>query len=269
MDVFKFHQGSLPLLVSIPHSGVYVPESIHQRQTKIGHQLIDTDWHIPELYSFLEELDCSVIEANYSRYVVDLNRPPDNSSLYPGKKVTGICSAETFMGQRLYIEGEEPNEEEIKDRKNKYWVPYHEQIRQELTRIKNKFGYALLWDAHSIRGFLPLLFEGDLPDLNLGTGNGQSCDAELSNHVYSVMRSSTFEVIRNGRFKGGYITRNYGNPEKRVHALQMEISQEAYMSGYPSFELVPEKVATLRPLLKKIIVTLLDNASNLNGNKSG
>lgn len=261
MDVFNFKQGRVPLLVSIPHSGLAIPDSIKPKFTALGLSLVDTDWHIPELYDFLSVLGCSVIQANYSRYVVDVNRPPDGSSLYPGMKVTDICTTETFMGEAIYLESHQPSEIEIKQRMHQYWQPYHRQLKEELNRLKDKYGYAVLWDAHSIRSCLPTLFEGQLPDLNLGTSAGQSCALEISDRVYSLMRSSKYKVIRNGRFKGGYITRHYGNPEQNIHALQMEIAQIAYMSEHPNFEFDDAKARTLRPVIKEMLIATLNQAA--------
>lgn len=167
--VYTFHQGTAPILISVPHAGLAVPEDIRARLTEEGLRLTDTDWHVDRLYAPLKDLGVSMLIANYSRYLIDLNRPADGSSLYPGQTVTQLCPTHTFKGEPIYLDGEEPCADEITGRTEKYWQPYHTKITEELTRIKNAHGHALLWDAHSINNHLPLLFEGQLPDLNFGT----------------------------------------------------------------------------------------------------
>lgn len=228
-DVFDFHAGSSPLLVSIPHDGRRLAPGQAERMTDIGNALPDTDWHVRELYSFAAELGASVIAANYSRYVVDLNRPVSDEALYENQVVTGLCPQKTFSGDDIYRDGQGVSEDEQASRVTSFWKPYHEQISETLEKLQEEFGYALLWDAHSIPGEVPVLFDGVLPDLNIGTNGGLSCAANFTAAVASVAEASSYSSVVDGRFRGGYITRNYGEPANGVHAIQLELTQRNYM----------------------------------------
>lgn len=228
--VYDFVEGSAPLVVSVPHDGRELAPGMKERMTTLGLALPDTDWHVRRLYQFAPSLGVSVISANYSRYVVDLNRPSTDEELYKGQLFTGLCPTKTFAGEKIYLDGELVSESEKQERIEKYWQPYHDKIRFELARIKNKFGFALLWDAHSIPSKVPSLFSGTLTILNIGTVDGTSCDSRLTKSVHESAIASEYSVVVDGRFKGGYITRAHGNPAERVHALQLEKAQRAYMN---------------------------------------
>lgn len=228
-DVYRFTAGSAPLLVSVPHDGRDVPDDIAARMTDAGRALPDTDWHVERLYGFAASLGANVISASNSRYVIDLNRPPDDDALYPGQVSTGLCPERTFAGDAIYRDGEGVTPDERAQRTERYWRPYHDRIRQELERIRDAHGYALLWDAHSIVSQVPALFDGELPVLNLGTYRGASCDRAIEDALWIVADFAPYTAVRNGRFAGGYITRHYGRPAERVYAVQLEIAQRAYM----------------------------------------
>ena len=228
-DVFDFHAGSSPLLISIPHDGRMLAPGQSERMTDVGNALPDTDWHVRELYTFAEELDASVIAANYSRYVVDLNRPASDESLYRNQVATGLCPGQTFDGHDIYLDGQGVSTDEQASRVASFWKPYHDKISASLAQIREQFGYALLWDAHSIPGEVPLLFDGILPDLNIGTNGGLSCAANITAAVGTVAEASTYSSVVNGRFRGGHITRHYGEPANGVHAIQLELTQRNYM----------------------------------------
>lgn len=255
MDQFHFYQGRKPLLVSMPHVGLEIPNDIKENMTGEALSMIDTDWYIDELYNFLTHMDVSVIKARYSRYVVDLNRGLDGASLYPGQNETTLCPTETFAEEPLYKQGHSPD---VSARAAKYWQPYHDKISEELDRLKAKFGRARLWDAHSIKSHVPHLFDGRLPDLNLGTGDGISADHELSQKLDGNIENSSYSSALNGRFKGGYITRHYGEPKNNIDAVQLEISQITYMNEAPNIEFQEQKAEKLRPLLKSLIQTMID-----------
>ncbi len=229
-DVYALHRGTIPLLVSVPHDGTAVPEGISARLTDSARRVPDTDWHIARLYAFARDLGASMLVPKYSRYVVDLNRSEDDVSLYPGQNTTGLCPIVQFDGSPVYLEGQEPTQADIAGRVERYWRPYHDALRGELDRIHSEHGRAVLWEGHSIKGELPFLFEGRLPDLNLGTANGTSCSSELQSRIESVLAAqSAYDYDVNGRFKGGYITRNYGDTANGIDAVQLEISQRTYM----------------------------------------
>lgn len=199
MEHFRFREGTAPLLVSMPHLATAIPGDIAAHMTDAARQVPDTDWHLDLLYYFLDEIDASVIAAGWSRYVVDLNRPPGGESLYPGQDITGIVPLDTFERTRLYPPGAEPDAAEIERRIETYWRPYHTKISQELARLKAAHGYALLWDAHSIRSVVPRFFDGRLPELNLGTGGGVTCAPELAARLHDVARSSGYSAVLDGR----------------------------------------------------------------------
>ena len=262
--VVREQPGGGPLVVSMPHSGLKLAPGLEARLSPQAARLPDTDWHIPELYDFLAPLDATIIAAEYSRYVVDLNRDPSGQSLYPEQATTGLVPVERFDGDALYRDGETPRSDEIAPRKRDYFQPYHDALQAALARAKSQHGYAILWDAHSIASRVPRLFDGALPDLNLGTNSGASCAPEIERAASAIMQGSTaFSTVSNGRFKGGWITRHYGQPSSGVHALQMEIGQDAYMGPAPDYAFDPAKAARLRPILNSIISAALDAAADL------
>ncbi|MEC7576349.1 MAG: N-formylglutamate deformylase [Pseudomonadota bacterium] len=230
MDLFELEIGNSPLIISAPHSGTYVPEHILFNFTEDGKDLADTDWYVDKLYhSYAKKHDATFLRANYSRYVIDLNRPPNNESLYPGQAKIPLCPDITFKNTPVYRDGLDPDEEEISERIKKYWRPYHNRLAQQIERVVAIHGFALLLDAHSIKRNIPLLFEGDLPDLNIGTANGTSCDDARMQAAAKALEGTDYSHVINGRFIGGYITRHHGNPDQNVHAMQMEICRDLYM----------------------------------------
>ncbi len=228
-DVYAFSKGGSPLLISVPHDGRLIPDEQAARMTEAGLAIPDTDWHVAELYDFARELGASLLIARYSRYVVDLNRPPDDASLYEGQVATGLCPQFTFAGDPLYRDGQPITAAETEDRIGRYWRPYHERLALALENLRARHGYALLWDAHSIPSRVPRLFDGELPVLNLGNFNGRSCSPHIARELNRVATASPYASVLNGRFKGGYITRHYGDPANGVQAVQLELAQRAYM----------------------------------------
>ena len=259
MEPFLFREGRMPLLVSMPHVGLHIPDDIAAGMTGLALTRGDTDWHVDILYDFLAALGASVVAATHSRYVVDLNRPPDGASLYPGQSTTGLCPTTTFDGGPLYKDGAEPDEAEVARRVAAYWKPYHDRLEAELARLKAAHGYALLWDAHSIRSVVPRLFEGRLPDLNIGTAGGASCDPEIAGRVVAVAESAgDYSAVLNGRFTGGYITRQYGRPDDGIHAVQLELSQRTYMDEAPPYRFRDDLAAQVRPVLHAMLDAMLE-----------
>lgn len=257
MDILHLHRGTLPLLVSVPHDGKHVPAEIADRLTEEARGVPDTDWHVARLYDFVQEMGGSMIVPVHSRYVIDLNRGEDDVSLYPGQNTTGLVPMRRFDGGPVYREGAEPDEAEVASRIDRYWRPYHVALREELERLRTQHGRVLLWEGHSIKGELPFLFEGRLPDLNLGTANGASCSAGTQSRIESVLAAQQdHDFVANGRFKGGYITRHYGRPENGVDAVQLEISQRCYMDE-ASFVFDEAKAARLQPLINGLIEAAL------------
>jgi len=252
--------GDAPLLISIPHCGTGLAPGLEARLTPEGLRLGDTDWHLPRLYDFAAALGATVLSARHSRYVVDLNRPASGESLYPGQATTGLCPTTLFDGRPLYRDGAAPDAAEIAARVEAFWKPYHDALAETLAAIQARHGRALLWDAHSIRSRVPRLFEGRLPDLNLGTARGESCDPARRARVVAAMEAAAAEAgltaVADGRFVGGYITRHYGRPEAGVDAVQMELAQCRYMDE-EDFGWREDRAAALRPVLRRVVAAFL------------
>jgi len=256
MPTYRFTQGRIPMLVSMPHAGTELPAGFAERLSEPAKGVPDTDWHLPELYDFLEEIGCSVLVARYSRLVVDLNRPPDDSPLYT-TATTGLIPAVLFDGTPVYRPGGEPGEVEKRERIERYWRPYHTKLEGELARLREAHGTAVLFEAHSIRSEVPRLFPGRLPDFNIGTNDGDSVDPGLAKTAFGILaKAKGYTSILNGRFKGGYITRHYGAPSQHVHAMQLEIAQRAYMSETGAPQFAAQIAAPLSLLLEQILPAL-------------
>jgi N-formylglutamate deformylase len=257
MQLFDFRPGASPLVVSMPHVGTYVPEAIAARLTPHALTLPDTDWHLPRLYDFLGALDATVLVATHSRYVIDLNRPPDNANLYPGQDTTALVPIDTSEKAPVYA-GPVPSADEIAARRASYWQPYHERLGAALAAIKARHGYALLWEAHSIKSELPRFFAGMLPVINIGTADGRACGAGLGRELLAIAVRSPYSSVLDGRFKGGYITRAFGAPAERVHAVQLELARRAYMDETHPYAFRDDLAAGIRPVLRALLEAMLD-----------
>ena len=257
MEIFTLHRGTAPLLVSLPHDGTLVPDDIAARLTPQARRVPDTDWHIARLYAFARELGASVLVPRFSRYVIDLNRGEDDVSLYPGQNTTGLCPVVRFSGEPVYLEGQAPDETEVRARVERYWRPYHDALRGELERVRAAHGRLVLWEGHSIRGERPFLFEGRLPDLNLGTAGGASASPELRARLEAVLAAQDgYDWVHNGRFKGGYITRHYADPARGIEAVQLEISQRIYMDE-DSFAYDEAKATRAQAVIRRLLEAAL------------
>jgi N-formylglutamate deformylase len=262
MNVYEFHRGSTPLLISIPHAGIALPEALAHRLTPIGRGVPDTDWHVHQLYDFARGLGASIIKANYSRYLVDLNRSPDSASLYVDTATSPVCATETFSGSFIYMAGHEPDDSEIAARVDEYWRPYHQRIATELAALREQHGRALLWDAHSIASEVPSLFTGVLPEFNLGTRDGASCPREISEALLqTVVRDGEFSVVLDGRWKGGYITDHYGKPANGVYAVQLELARRAYMDESPEMLWDARRAERAQSLIARLLSRYLQAAA--------
>ena len=256
-DTYTLHRGTAPLLVSLPHDGSGVPGDIAARLTGSARQTPDTDWHVSRLYAFAKGLGASVLAPRNSRYVVDLNRPPDDTSLYPGQNTTGLCPVVQFSGEPVYRDGATPDTTEVDARVERYWRPYHAALAGELQRLRAEHGRVVLWEGHSIRGECPFLFEGRLPELNLGTADGRSCSPMLQAKLVEVLGAqSRYDWVANGRFKGGHITRHYGEPAAGVDAVQLEVSQRIYMDE-DSFAWDEARAAQAQAMLRRLLEAAL------------
>lgn len=254
MTNFTLQRGRVPLLISLPHDGCFIPDDIAARMHSAARRSPDTDWHVGRLYeSLAQALGASVLKPLASRYVIDLNRPADGHALYPGQRETGLVSTIGFDGDPLYLDGHEPDDAEVQRRINEFWLPYHQALTQELARLCAEHGRAILWEGHSIRSRVPMLFEGRLPDFNLGTAAGASCDAALQVQLQACLESqSRFSYAVNGRFKGGYITRHYRDPDAGVQAVQLELAQLNYMDE-ASFEYDEGKAPAVQELIGRML----------------
>jgi N-formylglutamate deformylase len=253
-----------PLVLGMPHIGTLIPPDIGVKLNDLGRAVPDTDWWLDRLYGpIAARFEASIIMAGVSRFVIDVNRDPSGISLYPGQNTTGLCPLTTFDGAPIYHKGAEPDAAEISNRKAAYFQPFHEAMEAALTRTRARHGYAVLHDCHSIRSTCPNLFDGVLPTLNLGTHAGASCAAPIQRAAESVMAASGLAHVSNGRFKGGWITRNYGDPARGIHAVQMEIAQSAYMVEAPPWDWVETRAASLQATLTDLIAAMLNVADSL------
>ena len=257
MEIFELHRGTSPLFVSLPHDGTRLADDVAQRLAPSARRVPDTDWHVSRLYAFAREFGASVIVPRHSRYMIDLNRPPDDTSLYPGQNTTGLCPIVQFSGEPVYLPGQEPTRDEILARVERFWRPYHQALASEIARIKTTHGRVVLWEGHSIRGVVPFLFDGRLPDFNLGTANGASCSPQLQQRLTAVLAAQGgYTFVVNGRFKGGYITRHYGHPEAAVDAVQLELAQRNYMDE-ETFAYDDRRAASLQKVIRALLEACL------------
>lgn len=258
---YELQPGNAALLVSLPHVGHEIPPELREHYVPRALRSEDTDWHLEQLYGFVRELNASLIVPRYSRYLIDLNRPPDDTPMYPGASNTELSPTRFFTGEPMYRDGQAPDATEVARRRRLYWQPYHDALRAELDRLIERFGYVVLFDGHSIQSELPWLFEGKLPDLNLGTADGKSCAPSLRTVLQHVLASQhDYTWVVDGRFKGGYITRHYGAPQHRVHAVQLEKCQCLYMNEQrgddASFAYDPPAAQRLQPVLRQLLATM-------------
>ncbi len=231
MSVFDLKLADSPLVVSVPHDGALIPDDIKATMTDAVLDSTDRDYLIAQVFDF-EGLAYSKIQANYSRHVIDLNRPATGEALYQGQTETELCPTTTFAEQNIYLAGAKPDATEIKRRTELYWQPYHDQLQQLIETAKQRFGFCLLIDAHSIDDEVPRFFAGKLPDINVGTFAGKSCAPELEQLLLNELaKQNEFSFVANGRFKGGFITRNYGQPARNIHAIQLEHAKGAYLDS--------------------------------------
>jgi N-formylglutamate deformylase len=257
-DVFTLHRGTRPLLMSLPHAGTSLPDDQRQRYVERAFAFEDTDWHLEVLFDFVRSFGGSLIVPRYSRYLIDLNRPQDNLPMYPGANNTELCPTRFFTGDPLYRNGYVPDSSEIERRVQAYWRPYHDALRGELSRIRSAHGHVVLFDGHSIKSELPWLFEGRLPDLNLGTAAGASCAPSLRAALSRVLDAQAhYTHVVDGRFKGGHITRHYGRPALDMHAVQLEMCWSCYMAERAPYELDPQRMKRLLPVLHALAHTML------------
>lgn len=248
--------GDSPLLLAQPHGGIEIPETIWRRLNPRGHQRADCDWHISRLYAALID-DISVVSTPIHRYAIDANRDPADKSLYPGQNTTSLCPTTTFDGEPIYLDGQTPSADEIQQRQLDYHQPYHDALREQLERIRQKHGYVILYDCHSIRSVVPYLFEGRLPNFNIGSNAGGSCDPAIEQAMWRRCSAAAgYRSVLNGRFKGGWTTRHYGNPQQGYHAIQMELTQCSYMLEQSPWDYDDARADKLRAILAGILVEL-------------
>ncbi len=266
---YRFVQGCSPLIISMPHIGTALPPRIEAQLTSAARALPDTDWHVDRLYDFAAASGASLLAARYSRYVVDLNRPPDDSRLYADQVHTGLCPLHSFAGEPLYHDATSAlSAQELELRREQFWRPYHAALAASIAETRRRRGCALLVDAHSVRSRVPRLFSGRLPDVNLGTDDGRSCDPGMVQPLLAILAAQErFSFVLNGRFRGGYITRHYGAPGRGVHALQIELAQTSYMDetgcAYEESRAVP-----LKQLLEQLLDALLETGPCSGGDAS-
>ncbi|MBL8341238.1 MAG: N-formylglutamate deformylase [Rubrivivax sp.] len=259
IDTHTLHRGSTALVISMPHVGTLIPEALAPRYTARALEVEDTDWFLDRLYAFAGELGASLLVPRFSRYVIDLNRPSDNRPMYAGRNNTELCPTRHFTGDAIYLEGQAPDDAEVRQRVMAFWQPYHDALAAECTRLRAQHGHCVLFDAHSIKSELPWLFEGQLPHMNLGTAEGTSCAAALRAALAAVFEAQReYSHVVDGRFKGGHITRHFGRPHDGVHAVQLEMSWRAYMPEQAPCRWDDACAAAVTPLLRRLVQTMID-----------
>ena len=257
--VHTLTRGSVPLVVSVPHVGTEIPPDQRHRYTGRALAVEDTDWFLERLYAFVVDLGASLLVPRYSRYLIDLNRPSVDAPMYPGRNNTELVPTRHFTGDPIYRPGLEPDATERGRRVEAYWQPYHDALGSEVERVRAQHGHAVLFDAHSIKTELPWLFDGRLPDMNLGTAEGTSCAPALRDALAGVFAAQTrYTHVVDGRFKGGHITRSFGRPQRGVHAVQLEMCWSAYMDEAPPWRWHDERAAEVTPLLRRLVQTMLE-----------
>ncbi|WP_395945605.1 N-formylglutamate deformylase [Brevundimonas sp.] len=258
------HEGSAPLVIGLPHTGTNIPEAIEARMTSPWLARKDADWWVDRLYDFAVDMGATLVRTAISRSVIDVNRDPSGASLYPGMTTTGLCPTETFDGEPLYRPGQEPDASEIERRRATWFDPYHAALQGQIDRLRTQ-GPVVLYDAHSIRSVVPRLFDGELPQFNIGDNDGATCAPELTRAVAGACAESGLSQVVNGRFKGGWTTRHYGRPETGVHAIQMELADRGYIldpagpvsaDNWPSpYE--PERAEAMRTHLRRVLTACI------------
>ncbi len=257
-DAYFFESNDSPLLISIPHMGLDVPPDLLAKMTPVGRELADTDWHLDQFYDFGRSLNANFLMARYSRYVVDLNRPPNDETLYPGQTKTGLFPQLTFRGENIYDTIKELDEAERTDRLTHYWQPYHDKLAEEIERIRARHGKVLVWEAHSISSVLPRLFPGRLSDLNIGTNGGLSAAPEILQAIETSLTDCPLTWVVNDRFKGGYITRQYGDPARGIHTVQLEMCHSTYMNEDHPFDYRADLASQSKPVVQGMVTAALN-----------
>jgi len=249
-------RGDAPLIVSIPHAGTEIPDDIAPDLISLDRARYDADLYIDKLYAFAGGMGATIFRTTISRTVIDMNRDPSGVSLYPGMATTGLCPLTTFDGEPLWKDGREPDEAEIARRREMYFAPYHKGLQAEIDRLRAIHSTVVLYEAHSIRSHVPMLFEGELPQFNIGTNSGQACAPELADAIAGQCSAS--QVV-DGRFKGGWTTRHYGRPEQGVHAIQMELAMRTYLNeADPAWD--EERAEPCKNILRHVMAAALQFA---------
>jgi N-formylglutamate deformylase len=257
MSLCTIEHGDTPLIIDVPHAGTYAPPAIAARLTPAASVFPDTDWHVGRLFDFARRAGATLLVATHSRYVVDLNRDPSGAALYPGADNTELCPTRTFAGEPIYGPGDAPDAAEVAARRHEYFEPYHKLLVDEIARVRARHGHVILLDGHSIRSRVPRFFAGRLPDLNLGTADGASCSPSVQQAAALVLAGAAgFSSVVNGRFKGGYVTRHYGVPNRGVHALQLETAQSCYMDESPPYRWDAARAEALAAVLARLVDAL-------------
>ncbi|KTQ91803.1 N-formylglutamate amidohydrolase [Aureimonas ureilytica] len=266
MSLVEIHQGPSPVILGLPHTGTEVAADIFARLNENGRLLADTDWHIERLYDGLLP-GATTVRATFHRYVIDANRDPSGASLYPGQNTTGLVPLTDFDGAPIWREGEEPDEAEIAQRRDAFHAPYHAALAGEIARVKALHGFAILYDCHSIRSTIPFLFEGRLPDFNIGTDHGATCAPEIERVAAETCAAAEgYTSVLNGRFKGGWTTRHYGRPVDQVHAIQMELAQATHLATEaPPFAYDEARAQPLRTVLSTLLTRIEALGAGLKG----
>lgn len=215
IEIWNDDKNKIPLIVSIPHSGTYIPQTM---QEKLVDNLIlaNIDWYLPNLYSFLKDLEITTIINNVSRYVIDPNREITDS--INTSYVDNYVYTKTTFNNPMY--NTDLEDEEIRDRITKYYAPYHQALEKLINDKLSYFNKIYLIDLHSF---------GKNIDANiiLGNKNGQTFNKEFTMLIKDTLEKLDFIVSLNSPYSGGYITKRYAN--NKIETLQIELSYKKYI----------------------------------------
>lgn len=256
---YIYHEGDAPVVLTLPHVGTHIPRDIAEDMTLEGREMPDNDQHLETLWRFAREKGVTTLQGNWCRYVVDLNRDPDGRELYEGMQNTELCPLLRYDNHRIYNTAADPDAREITHRIPRYWQPFHARLIAALAKKRKKHGYVILLDAHAVKSEIPRLFEGRLPDINIGTNDGRSADPALADALMACLhrRGDQYSSILNGRFIGGFITRHYGVPAAQIHAVQILLAKKIYMQEAPPYALHAGLAERLQPFLEEFLDTAL------------
>ena len=230
-----------PILITVPHAGNIYPDLfIKNLKINLCEVRRIEDYQSNKILDQIDEQMADIIIAQCSRAVVDLNR---SRNAIDHSMFTQVFEHEPVSEKQMikYGLGVFPNKIFGKTiLKNPlpfsyaihmlehYYDPFHKSLNKQIMYLNNTFGFCYHIDLHTMPSKALLNFKKE-PDIVLGDNFGKSCSIELISYFQNVFQENGFTVEVNNPYAGGFITRNYGNPSKGVHTIQIEINRKIYM----------------------------------------